>query len=140
MAPMSQLRPRRSSALLLALALVLAACGGDDDDTAAHDDGGHGDNAAVADDARVIEVTGDGFAFDPNEVEVAAGEPIAIALTAADIEHDFVIEELDLHVVAAKTGETETGGFMAPEAGTYTYYCSVEGHRDAGMEGTLTVK
>ena len=53
--------------------------------------------------------------------------------------HDFTIDELDAHV-AADRGETATGGFSTDEPGTYTYYCSVPGHRDAGMEGTLTVQ
>ena len=53
--------------------------------------------------------------------------------------HDFTIDEFDAHV-AADRGETEEGGVTVDEAGTYTFYCSVPGHRSAGMEGTLTVE
>lgn len=49
------------------------------------------------------------------------------------------IDDLDVHV-AANRGETVEGGLRADEAGQYTYYCSVAGHRDAGMEGTLVVE
>ncbi len=35
-------------------------------------------------------------------------------------------------------GKTSVSAELAP--GTYTFYCTVPGHREAGMEGTLTVK
>jgi plastocyanin len=139
---------------LLVLGGLLAACGSDDSDatglgsddgTAPMDDsedsdhmGGHGEASPVAAGAREIAVSASSFTFDPTEIEVAAGEEVAIVLTSTDILHDFTIEELDAHV-AAEAGETGTGGLRADEPGTYTYYCTVDGHREAGMEGTLVV-
>jgi plastocyanin len=129
---MATRRPhRRRAALALAL-LVLApmsllGCGGH----------GH-DNSAVDPDARVIAVRGDNFAFEPAEMTVRQGEPIAVALTSVDVAHDLNIDAFDGHVYA-EAGQTAEGGFTADRTGTFEYYCSISGHREAGMVGTLTV-
>ena len=151
---------RRSTTLFLALAaassLVLAACGDDDasSDMPMSDSGmdgamggdmghdgamGHDETSPVADGARRIEVTATSFEFDPAEITVTAGEDVAIVLTSEDLLHDFTIDELDAHV-AADADETNVGGLRADEPGRYTYYCTVTGHQDAGMEGTLIVE
>jgi plastocyanin len=144
-------RRTRAVSAVLAAGLLLAACGDDDigtampmDDMPHADDMPHGadghddENSPVADGARRIEVTADDFAFDPDEITAEAGEDLAIVLTSEDILHDLTIDELDAHVVANR-GEAAEGGVRAEEPGTYTFYCSVPGHRNAGMEGTLTV-
>ena len=137
---------------VLALGLVLTACGDDDSSGADHpmgamsDDGmgggmmgGHGESTPVAEGARRIEVDATSFEFDPDEITVTAGEDVAIVLSADDLLHDFTIDEIDVHV-AADRGETAEGGLRADEPGEYTYYCTVAGHREGGMEGTLVVE
>lgn len=136
---------------LLTLSVVLAACGdGDSADSPMGDmpgqsEGhmggmdGHDESTPVAPGARRIEVDATSFDFDPEEITVTTGEDIAIVLSSDDLLHDFTIDEIDVHV-AADRGETAEGGLRAEEAGEYTYYCTVAGHREAGMEGTLVVE
>ncbi|MEX2238800.1 MAG: cupredoxin domain-containing protein [Dehalococcoidia bacterium] len=75
-------------------------------------------------------------------VEGAGHEPTQAEATQA--EHGGATEEeregeYDLHV-AAEAGESAVLSFTPTEAGSYTFYCTVDGHREAGMEGTLTVE
>lgn len=99
----------------------------------------HDESTAVAEGARRIPVNATSFAFDPDEITVSVGEDVAIVLSSDDLLHDFVIDEIDVHV-AADRGETSEGGLRAETPGEYSYYCAVAGHREAGMEGTLIVE
>ncbi|TMK99832.1 MAG: hypothetical protein E6G34_04765 [Actinobacteria bacterium] len=80
--------------------------------------------------------------FDKTTLGAKAGK-VSIAYTnGSPIEHNLTIESSAGATVGAT--ETFTGGSktltVTLKAGTYKFYCSVPGHRQAGMEGTLTVK
>ena len=79
------------------------------------------------------------IAFEPNQLSLPADTPTTVALTNQGAAlHNFTIDELGLSVdvEAGASGQAE----INDPAGTYTFYCNVPGHREAGMEGTLTVK
>jgi len=120
----------RTKPVLAALAagLLLVACNGDGDT---------GGDDAVAPDGTVLIEAGDLY-FDPESVTAEAGTVEFSLVNTGAVEHDLVIEEAgDTEVAHAEPGETVTGSIDL-EPGTYTYYCSVPGHR-AAMEGTLEV-
>ncbi|MFP3853282.1 MAG: cupredoxin domain-containing protein [Anaerolineales bacterium] len=104
-----------------------------------------------------LEVTMTDFAFDPAEVSVPAGAEVTLTLTNdGSVEHNWVLmesgytaeapfNEQDQENVSFEASvlpdETETVTFTAPsESGTYQIVCSIEGHLEAGMEGTLIVE
>jgi plastocyanin len=127
------MRAPRTTLTLLAATLVLAACGGNGDDGAAGD--GATDDGATG---GVITIEAGDLYFEPEEVSAQAGTVEFELVNVGAVEHDLVIEEAgDTEVVLAEPGETATGSIEL-EAGTYTYYCSIPGHR-ATMEGTLEV-
>lgn len=123
---------KRLAALSGALLLLVVACGGGGGD-------GGGGNAAIAPGAREIKVNARSYAFAPKRINVHPGEDIAVLLHSQDQTHDFTIEGKGL-VVAVDGGKTAKGGFRFTKPGTYTFYCSITGHRAAGMEGTITAR
>jgi plastocyanin len=69
------------------------------------------------------------------------GQVTIKSVNKASIDHDISLEGngVDEHGKVVKDGGTsEISVNLKP--GTYTFYCSVPGHREGGMEGKLTVK
>lgn len=90
--------------------------------------------------AREINVSGSEFIFNPPSITLKAGEMVRLVFTnTGSAPHDFRIEELGIGTKVIKAGETDTIEFQTPSGGEYTFFCSVPGHRQAGMEGKLEV-
>jgi len=133
------------AALSLA-AFALAACGDDESttsDTAAEtstseDTGSAGGGGSVAVEAD----PGGDLAFTETELSADAGPNTIDFDNPSTTPHNVYVESESGDVVAETETVTEstTSASAELEPGTYTYYCDIPGHREAGMEGTLTVK
>jgi plastocyanin len=145
----------RPLVLVLAALLALAGCSRQEPEVSVNDQ-------LPADQRTEEEGAGEGGEGEGAEGEGAGGGE-ALTFVAADIEwadapaeapagsvamelvnegailHNLVIEELGDELVAEAQGGQSATGTVTLEAGDYTFYCSVPGHRAAGMEGTLTV-
>ncbi|HEX8051123.1 MAG TPA: plastocyanin/azurin family copper-binding protein [Solirubrobacterales bacterium] len=81
------------------------------------------------------------LAFDKDSLTADAGQVTIDFDNPSAIPHNVVIEEDGKELAGFEPiTEGEKSATADLEAGSYTYYCSVPGHREAGMEGELTVK
>ncbi|WP_313069821.1 copper-containing nitrite reductase [Melaminivora sp.] len=72
-------------------------------------------------------------------LRAAVGDTVEIVLKSGEgAQHDLAIPELEVQSPKfdASTG-TVTVRFTVTQAGTFTYYCTIPGHRQIGMEGTF---
>jgi plastocyanin len=136
---------------VLALAAFgVGACGDDDDD-----DGGA---ATATTEATTTEETteagggggggtvevssSEGISYDQSSLAIKPGAVTIEFTNDAGIDHDVVIEDAQGNEVARtdviSSGTTSTEADLDP--GEYTFFCSVDGHREAGMEGPLTAQ
>jgi Cu-Zn family superoxide dismutase len=90
--------------------------------------------------AEPITVTAHDIFFDPKEITIPADTDVTIIIPNEGAAlHDFVIDELGIDAGDIPPGETVEVVINAP-AGEYEYFCSVPGHKAAGMLGTLVVE
>jgi uncharacterized cupredoxin-like copper-binding protein len=138
--------------IILPLAFVACASGG---------------TAETAPEPKAVTLIATDIAYDIEQIDVSAGQTVELTLDNQGVlEHDFTIveipladevttieeagemeahdaehaaEENDVHI-AAPTADQGTIAFTPAAPGEYVYYCTVSGHREAGMEGVLIVE
>jgi uncharacterized cupredoxin-like copper-binding protein len=78
--------------------------------------------------------------FEPSEFTIAANTDVTITITNdGALEHDFAVDDLGVQSDLLAAGDTTTVTINAAP-GTYEFHCTVPGHAQAGMVGTVTVQ
>jgi plastocyanin len=133
---------RRALPLLLVLAasvLALSACGGGSSSsstTPATTGGGGGGGGST------VQISADpsgALKFEQTDVSASAGSITIDFTNMSSLPHDVRIEGNGASGGTDQITDSSTSATVDLEPGTYTFFCSVDGHRAAGMEGTLTV-
>jgi plastocyanin len=80
------------------------------------------------------------FAFQPSTVSTSSGTVTFNVTNDGQFPHNIQFDGQDAPIFADNltAGQSATATVNLPP-GTYTFYCPVDGHRDRGMVGTLTV-
>lgn len=89
---------------------------------------------------KEVVVTSRGRAYDVEEIRVNLGDTVRVTYINGGGRHDWVIDEFEgARTAIISGGSRETIEFVADQAGEFEFYCSVPGHRQAGMFGRFIV-
>lgn len=133
-------------AILLAIPLAIAACGDDDDDettpaaseTTAEETT---TEAAGGGGGETIDISEVEFAIKPADVTAQAGEVTFAVSNDGSAPHNLEVEGNGVEEVSDTVeGGQKTDLTVELEPGEYEMYCAIPGHREQGMEGTVTVE
>lgn len=89
---------------------------------------------------KAFTVEGTPFKFSLTEMRVKKGDTVKVTFVNKQGFHDWVLDEFNVRTKQIQAPGTETVTFVADKAGTFEYYCSVDGHRAKGMKGNLIVE
>jgi plastocyanin len=131
-------------AAFTATALAISGCGGGGEPKATPTSSPTAARtASPTKSARVLSLQADQsqLKFDKSALSAKPGRVTIVMKNPSTLPHDVAITGNGVDVKGKTVTQGGTSTVIAKlKAGTYTFYCSVDSHRQAGMEGTLTVK
>jgi uncharacterized cupredoxin-like copper-binding protein len=140
--------PKSLIALAVAIPLTVSACGGGDDSSTTSaatttestsssttaSGGGGGAGGAV-------DISETEYKLDPSDPTVSAGKVTINASNDGATTHNLEIEGNGVEEVTDDLQPGQSGSLSVDlKPGDYEIYCAIDGHKDLGMEGTLTVE
>ena len=91
--------------------------------------------------ASQVSVVARDLRFEPADLTVEAGTTVALSFRNDDpVFHDWEAEGLANVDAGARSGQTQRIRFRIDDPGTYRILCTVPGHAESGMVGTLVVQ
>ena len=106
--------------LVLSMTIILTACSGPQ--------------------TRSFDMIGEDFRFSPDTLRVNDGDTVQINFSNPDVvPHLIDLPAFNQHIALAPGGEF-TLEFVVDKTGSFPFVCSVPGHEEAGMVGSLIVE
>jgi plastocyanin len=140
---------RTIAVLVAALALALAGCGGSSNKNAGSNTSGatatpasnSGSSGSSSSGALALSAPADGsLKFDKTTLTAKAGKVTIDFDNPSSVQHGVEIEGNGVEEKSEIVTSSKTSVSADLKPGKYEYYCPVPGHKEAGMEGTLTVQ
>jgi uncharacterized cupredoxin-like copper-binding protein len=141
-------------ALLAATALIAAGCGGDDDNSSDNSSNSSGAQGNTTDNTQssssggggassTVKLTADpggALKFDKTQLTAKAGKVTVVMDNPSSTPHAVEVEGKGVEEETKTLTQGTAKVTVDLKPGKYEFYCPVDGHRQAGMEGTLTVQ
>jgi uncharacterized cupredoxin-like copper-binding protein len=129
----------------IAASLALAACGGSSDNSSTDTSEANTQATAPAGGGgggETVDVSETEFKLNPSDPTVKAGTVTFNVKNDGSITHSLEVEgpsgdqELEQDLQAGQSGQLSVD---LSKPGTYEFYCPIDGHKDQGMKGEITV-
>lgn len=89
--------------------------------------------------APEIRISAREFSFDPTSISIRAGQTVNVVFeNRGHMFHTLTAGDLGLDL-RANDGDSIAGALTPPHSGRFDFICSVPGHAQAGMRGTIVV-